>query len=482
MKFLIFSFVILSGLQCFCQGENIFNNSKVHEVRIFSYHTSDWDSIVNRYVPKVYTPMSVKINGAGMDSVGLRIKGNSFDPVSMANKKYQPFRLKFGKFINGQKYDGLKDVNLHSHDLLTNFLGYNVWRTSGLIAPRTSFARLYFDDVFIGLYMFVDEIDKVFLKSYYGNDDGNLYKADGKGANFSWLGSDPDLYEAYALETNTSSNNKSDLIALLNSIYNTPENTLIDSISKYLNLDVFLNSMAIEMYICKRDAFYDSGHNYFLYHNTASRKFEYMPWDLDVSFQTYDPFNLNFISNSGAINNPFVNKILNNSVFKQKYYSAVCELINSTALNKDRLTSLINNTELFLNANSMSFSNSSGMSINDVKSFVSMRKGQIENNFIGSAFNCRPNSVVENNTAGSLIKVYPNPASSILNIHSGNNLSIIRCELFDILGQKVADYSLQDNVNISRINLSSVVHGFYAVRIYLSNGANLVKKIIKMPF
>ncbi len=468
---------ILSLLLCLNlngQGNAIFDNAYVHIVKLTSLHASDWDSMVRRYTPKIYTPLKVEIDGTLLDSVGVRIKGNSFYPPTMGSNKYQPFRLKFGKFKSGRRFDGLKDVNLHMHDLLTNFLGYDIWRKCGLVAPRTSFAKVYFDNLYLGMYMFVDEVDKIFLDRHYGNDDGNLFKADEKMANLSWLGWDQTLYGAYTLETNEDKNDKSDLIAFLYALHHTPEQLLLDSLRVRLNMDAFFRSMAIEMFICKRDAFYDSGHNYFLYHNTETARFEYIPWDLDNSFQSLDPFNLNFVTNSGMMGNPAIQKIMNVPALKNYYYQCVCNLINSSACDPERLLRLMDETEAFLRLNSLSFSQISGYSLAQVRTFISARTNQIITDFGKYGFSCNPVNSVDKNLPVNSVSAYPNPCEDVLYIHGITPQDKMKYRIVDMKGRDRTAGNFKDPLNIAGLE-----NGLFFLILQSQKGSTHILKFLK---
>lgn len=55
---------------------------------------------------------------------------------------------------------------------------YKFIRDLGLLAPRTSYAKVYINEQYWGLYMLVESVDKTFLKDHFGSkgNDGNLYK------------------------------------------------------------------------------------------------------------------------------------------------------------------------------------------------------------------------------------------------------------------------------------------------------------------
>ena len=132
--------VCLIALHCWiasAQGELLFNETILHEIRIVSLNASDWDSIAARYERELYTPMRIIIDGTTLDSVGVRIKGNNF-LNNLDKGKFQAYKLDFNEFVKGQKYNGLKKINLNNREKLANHLAYRLCRENGVIAPRTS--------------------------------------------------------------------------------------------------------------------------------------------------------------------------------------------------------------------------------------------------------------------------------------------------------------------------------------------------------
>ncbi len=53
-----------------------------------------------------------------------------------------------------------------------------------------SFATLWVNDVWMGVYNLVEDVDSVFLKSRFGESKGNIYKAGGGGSSMAYLGPD----------------------------------------------------------------------------------------------------------------------------------------------------------------------------------------------------------------------------------------------------------------------------------------------------
>ena len=78
------------------------------------------------------------------------------------------------------------------------------------------------------------------------------------------------------------------------------------------------------------------------------------------------------------------------------------------------------------------------------------------------------------NAAVNAIKIYPNPASDVLNILiTENNFEIEKTEIYTITGQKVLES------NKKTISVSSLSPGIYVVKIKADNNTNYTQKLVK---
>lgn len=103
----------------------------------------------------------------GPIEVGLRLKGGvgSFLPYGPNSKS--GFKLKFGEFVAGQRFEGLKKLTLNNMrqdpTLLREALTYELFRYFGIPAPRTGFANVYVNGQLRGLYLLLEPYDDVSL-------------------------------------------------------------------------------------------------------------------------------------------------------------------------------------------------------------------------------------------------------------------------------------------------------------------------------
>jgi CotH kinase protein/Secretion system C-terminal sorting domain len=224
-----------------------------------------------------------------MLNVGFRLRGNT--SRSSAKKS---FKVKFNAFKSGIKYQGVKELNLNgSHNdptMVREKLFYDTWNMSGLPPRRATFAKLYINNIYYGLYTNIEELDDEWAQRVFGTDDGNLYKCTYP-ADLKSLGTGQTPYKnvlhqagvrAYDLKTNELTDDYSDLAKLCTVI-----NTATDfecQIQKVINVQGFLKAYAVEILSGNWDDYAFNKNNYFLYHNPKNDLFEFITYDTDNSF------------------------------------------------------------------------------------------------------------------------------------------------------------------------------------------------------
>lgn len=155
--FKLIVFIFLFNLTINAQvGDEVFDNSYIHDIRLSFSGPEYWDTLTTWYddfnifsgedIP--YLKASMTFDGNQLDTIGVRIKGKS-SVFYVPNDKLL-FKIDFNEFTQGQTYDGLKKINLHNGfgdpGMLRDYLGYGFMREVGVRAPRVAYARLYLND------------------------------------------------------------------------------------------------------------------------------------------------------------------------------------------------------------------------------------------------------------------------------------------------------------------------------------------------
>ncbi len=274
-------------------GDVLFQNGAVHTVQI-NFNQNGWTDSLSLYKlmndtasENKYLKGNVIIDGNTVNDIGVRYKGNSsFNNPS--NKK--SFKIDLNEFISGQKYDGLKSLNLNNGfkdpTFIREKLTLDFMLQTGIIAPRCTYADLTINNIHYGLYMLLEEVDdSPFLSDKYDNTSGNLYKGDPQGS-LQWFGSNASSYQTkYELKTNEDTNDWSDLVRLINIINNTPQTVYFDSLESVMNTTSYLKLRAANMLFTNLDSYDGSGHNYYIYNNNG--KFDWIAWDVNESFGNF---------------------------------------------------------------------------------------------------------------------------------------------------------------------------------------------------
>ena len=224
-----------------------------------------------------------------VENVGFRLRGNT----SRYSQK-KSFKVSFNTFEAGRKYYGLEKMNLngeHNDPTITRAkVCWDLLRSFNLPAPRSNHVQVYINQNYYGLYISVEHIDEAFAKSRFGDNEGNLFKCLWP-ADLNYLGSNPDLYKfegggrrTYDLITNKTEDDYADIANFIGILNNTPLNELPCKLEAVFNVQDYLKFMAFDVMMANWDGYIFNKNNFYLYHNTKTNRFEYVPYDLDNTF------------------------------------------------------------------------------------------------------------------------------------------------------------------------------------------------------
>lgn len=216
-----------------------------------------------------------------INQVGFRLRGNT---SRQAEKK--SFKIQFDEFVPNQALLGLDELNLKgSHNdpsLMREVLSYQIFRAMDVPAPRTGFVELYINNSYFGLYVNVEHIDRRFAEARFNNKNGNLYKCN-YGAN---LEVHADAYDnaIYELKTNEDLNNRQHLEQLIDVLNFSTAGTFRNDILQIINVPALMRYFAVETLVGHWDGYSYNKNNFYLYFNTLTHKFEFIPYDPDNTF------------------------------------------------------------------------------------------------------------------------------------------------------------------------------------------------------
>ena len=275
-----------------------------------------------------------------IDPVGFRLRGNT----SRWSRK-KSFKVSFNTFTPGGKYYGVEKMNFNGEhndpSVIRSKVMWDILRKWNIPAPRSNHVRVYINGLYYGLYINVEHIDEEFVQSRFGNKDGNLYKCLYP-ADLAYIGYNPDSYKiwsgdrwVYELKTNEEENDFSELAAFIGVLEHASDESLVCDLEAQFNTYEYLKVMAAQIFCGDWDGYIYNKNNFYLYHNTATGKFEYIPYDVDNTFGI-DWFNIDW-----ALRNiyewqpgddqvrPLYNRLVNNPAFREQFSWYADQLISS---------------------------------------------------------------------------------------------------------------------------------------------------------
>ncbi len=288
LQLVIFSYVLVMSQD---SGDQIFAPNTLHEIKFefdepdyWQILTSNYENNADVFADKPYLMGSVEINGEVVDSIGLRFKG--FTSYQWNSDK-KPLKIDFNEFVPGKRYNGLRKLNLNNATadpaMHRDIICYDLLRAVGVKAPRTSFAKVYFNDVYWGLYQVIEQVDKEFLQNNFSNAEGNLFK------NLSWSKLEyngPNTFNynnIFSLKTNREEDDWSGFIDFVDMLNNSSDTEFEENIQSAFNVPLFLKTLAVDVATNNWDSYMEHGRNWYMYEDTNTGQIHWIPWDYNLA-------------------------------------------------------------------------------------------------------------------------------------------------------------------------------------------------------
>ncbi len=269
----------------------VYDNSQIAIVNI-TIASNDLQFLYNNYNIDTAFTASLQFQNAfindSVDSVGISIRGNT----SRESFK-KSFEIDFNKFKKGRKFYSLEELNLNGEhndpSIARSKICWDFFNSIGMISTRASYASVYFNGNYYGLYISTEKIDENFVKNNYENNNGNLWKCL-YGANLNYINDDPNSYKIessdsriYDLVTNKSEDDYSKLSEFIDFLNNSDYVTFKNELPQKINIQELLQYFAANVLLGNWDDYWSLSNNYFLYFEPSKNYFHIIPYDYDNS-------------------------------------------------------------------------------------------------------------------------------------------------------------------------------------------------------
>lgn len=233
-------------------------------------------------------------DGKTYGNVGIRYKGASSFSTSKGSLK-RPFKVDFDRFVEGQSFHGLSQVNLNNNacdpSQIREAISYWAFREAGVPASRTTFVLLYltvegrYDRECIGVYTLVEEVNNDWLKSRFGSKGGTLLKPEVSG--IPYMGKEWSRYNGHQPRAEGTPQTRALMMEFLRVVAEERGESFETQIEKVLDVDGFLSHLAVHVMIAHLDSILAIGHNFFLYARPETNRVVWLPWDLNLTWGGY---------------------------------------------------------------------------------------------------------------------------------------------------------------------------------------------------
>lgn len=315
---------VLMASPAFAQtADDLFASGALHDLRIFM-NSRDLQRLRDTYDENTYYQVDLEWRGMRVRSVAVRSRGDG-----SRNPTKPGLRVDFDRFAAGQRFLGLESVILDNlwqdPSLVRESVAMALFTRLGQPAPRESYARLFINDAYIGVYAVVEAIDAAFLARAFGDNGGYVFE-------YQWLdefhgqylGQSLDRYrQRFSPETHELDADSS-LYAPLHDLFreiNRPNSpTWLESVERYLDVRQFLLHVAIERFTSEIDGVLGNWamNNFYVYRPAGSTRHQLIPWDRDNAFQAVDSSVM-----LGASDNVLMRRLLEHPDLRAYYLGAL---------------------------------------------------------------------------------------------------------------------------------------------------------------
>ncbi len=279
--------------------DEIFGYDKIHEIRF--YITEEDLGEMASYMEGMggedppYVAADMEFDGEMYEYVGIRYKGNSSLYGSDGAKK--SLRVDINMYQD-QTLLGIQEFVLNNNfrdaSQLRETLGYELFSQIGSPACLTSFAEVYVNDEYAGLYTMVENVDNEYLERNFDNSDGFLFKFMQSGFTFEYLGDEVEAYSEYIeLKRGDETLSWYALFGFLEFLNGEVDEDFGEEILEVFDVYTFLDQTALSVVVSHMDSYWAAGRNMYFYYDPADGRWKTLPWDLNEVFGNHKDYDSN---------------------------------------------------------------------------------------------------------------------------------------------------------------------------------------------
>ena len=289
----------------------------VHDIAV-TFDPGAYAAMVETYADtgdKEWIEATVAIDGATYPRTGLRLKGNSSlmglrlaggggadrparvagpgGDLSAAEPQGLPWLVRLDKYADDQRHGGIAELVIRSNPTATALneaVALDLLAEAGLASQRAAPTAFRVNGGTPALRLAVEHPDDAWMAANF-SADGLLYKAEASG-DWTYRGDDPAAYDdVFDLEAGGAGDDAADmapLAAFLDFLNNSDDAAFAAELPTRLDVDRFAVYLAMMDLVANFDDIDGPGNNAYLYHDSTTRRFTVVPWDMNLAFVGMD--------------------------------------------------------------------------------------------------------------------------------------------------------------------------------------------------
>lgn len=184
-------------------------------------------------------------------------------------------KIKTKNYQMHKKFSLINPVLINSfHDIIN----YQLSQELGIISPEIYPARVKVNGEFMGVYLFLSQVDESLLRKHK-RMPGSIYYGDlAAERQYQDLWSDEQSWTKKAARNKAKKQDRTDIQYFINTIKNSTESEFNEFVETYINKDAYFNFIALDRLFGSHH--HDYVHNHKLYFDPYKGKFEPISWDL----------------------------------------------------------------------------------------------------------------------------------------------------------------------------------------------------------
>jgi hypothetical protein len=291
--------VLWSSVATAQSQDELFDDTRLHEVHL-RINERDWETLRANFQDDAYFPADLVWNGVTVRNVALRQRGFGSRTASKPN-----LRVDMNRYVSNQRLVGLSSLNLDNvysdASMIRDPIAMKIFARMGIPAPRQAHARLFVNEVYAGVYVMVEPVDRTFVARVYGEAEaepeagGYLYEYRWIDEyDFSYMGPSVAAYlgifRAQTHDTDSLTNLYGPVEELIRAINETPRDQFSTVVGRLIDLPQLARFLGAQNCMAELDGFagYYGANNFYLYRFRDRRPAVVIPWDSDNSLSSPD--------------------------------------------------------------------------------------------------------------------------------------------------------------------------------------------------